>query len=839
MIKRPALGLRARVLLILTPIVVIPLIAMGYRFFAEQAGEMRRQAEVRSEVVYQTVQETILDLDRQAAGQILLLAQLPQIRQYFLVDDLQQRNFLLYRPLLETFRTWLSANTAYEALFLLDSGGQIQIQLHKQGHKESHDATPPADQPWFRALRTLDARSTYRTLLSGSDTDVLYAHAIPQTTYSDWKTRADQEIAGYLVMRINLAPLAEHVRTQKLGETGFAVLLTPELKPISSAPGWSLQALSELANQTGSRPEPDTLSTVTLDDTTYFTRLHKLPLDLKLLTVWPANDTLRLARKVARTTLVWMSITVAITVFLLFFMLDRAVIHPIEALRDMAHDIGHNKLHTDNPDLTRHLATASRQDEIGALARAFQDMNINLRATSLKLRQIAYEDSLTGLANRHMFTTFLNKALAAAKRHHRHLVVMYIDIDGFKEVNDTLGHDAGDRVLREIAQRIQASLRDEDLVSRVRDVSGRGEKGELSRIGGDEFAIILTHIQEPGCVHLIAERILDALRKPFNVQNRQYQLGASIGVAMYPHDGEDASDLLKRADIAMYQAKHKGKDQVEFYSRDMEQRTLERQGLLQDLRRALKAGEFELHYQPQLNLNNGRIEAVEALLRWKHPEEGYIPPYRFIPIAEDSGLIVDIGQWVLQEACRATRRLHQAGLPWLRMAVNFSTVQFYRTHDVVGLVRDALNESGLHGRYLEMEITETAIMQSGEIAVDTLLKLHELGVTIAMDDFGTGYSSLATLRDLPIDILKIDKSFTDGILRSRQGQAIVRAILAMTRELGLQVVAEGVEQREQVHFYEAEGCHLLQGYHISRPMPETDLADWIRQFDARLLRTDA
>ena len=836
----PVPGLRAKVILILAPVVMIPLVLMSYLFFTQQASEMSRQVASQSERAWRTTEQALRQLDLEAGIQLQLLSQLPQIRQYFIVQDETQRDFLLYRPILETFRTWLSVQAAYEALIMTDKAGQPAVSLYKPGRKDATDTGPPGEQAWFGELSATPAGETFRTpLWNGQDLKLLYGRPIPMTTYSDWKTSSKQDIGGYLVLRVNLEPLARSVAQLALGKTGFAVLLGPDHAPLSQAETFLRSDLKALADLTAVQPEGTSLSAVELKGASYFTRLYELPYGLELMTVWPAKETVELAQKVARQTVLGLTVLIVLTGLVLLVLLHRILVRPILDLQDMAHDIGHNRMHSDNPDLDRHLATASRRDEIGALARAFQDMNINLRATSMKLRQIAYQDSLTGLANRNLFSSYLNKALAAAKRHHHHLVVMYIDIDGFKEVNDTLGHDAGDKVLQEIARRLRTCLREEDMISSMRQVSAAQDKGELSRIGGDEFAIILPHVTEPASVRLVAERVLDALRKPFEIHNRTYHLGASIGVAMYPLDGEEAVELLKRADIAMYQAKAKGKNQVEFYSQEMETKALERQNLLQDLRVALEAGQFELHYQPQLDLRSGRICAVEALLRWKHPEMGYIPPDRFIPVAEDSGLIVDIGQWVLDEACQAAVRLHEAGLPWLRVAVNFSTVQFRKTQDIVRRVEQSLTRHALNGRFLEVEITETAIMQSGEIALDTLLRLRELGTTIAMDDFGTGYSSLATLRDLPIDVLKIDKSFTDGILISHQGQAIVRAILAMTRELGIEVVAEGVEQAEQVAFFQLEHCHVLQGYHICRPMPEPDLAAWILNFDPALLSPSA
>jgi diguanylate cyclase (GGDEF)-like protein len=389
-----------------------------------------------------------------------------------------------------------------------------------------------------------------------------------------------------------------------------------------------------------------------------------------------------------------------------------------------------------------------------------------------------------------------------------------MDLDGFKSINDTLGHNAGDLILRSAAERLQRSMRPSDMVSR--DPESGGDV-EFARLGGDEFTALLLDIECPQDALLVARRILELMRRPHVVSGQEVALTTSIGVALYPDDGEDAATLLKHADTAMYHAKDSGRNNCKFYSAALTEVAVRRVEMATNLRLALERGEFQLVYQPQLDAASGRFDSVEALLRWEHPVQGTIGPLTFIPSAEETGLILPIGRWVLQTACADAVRWQRDGHP-LRVAVNLSPLQF-RDPNLVGMIQDVLAQTGLPAELLEVEITESVAMEDTAATLATLNALRDHGVRIALDDFGTGYSSLSYLKRMPLSHLKVDRSFVSGLPHDGESQAIVRAILAMADSLGLNVTAEGVETLEQAQALHAMGCEALQGYLFSRPVP--------------------
>ncbi len=422
-----------------------------------------------------------------------------------------------------------------------------------------------------------------------------------------------------------------------------------------------------------------------------------------------------------------------------------------------------------------------------------------------RVRHLAHYDELTGLPNRTMFNLQLTRSLAQARRRDKPLAVLFIDLDRFKNINDTLGHEAGDRVLREIAERLRGCLRDSDIVG---------------RLGGDEFVVLVEELPEPVHVTAVAQKILAAVAKPFVLDAQEYYLTASIGISTYPADSDDVQSLLKNADIAMYRAKEQGKNNYQFYSAQMNVHILKRVALESSLRHALEHNEFLLHYQPKVDIVSGRIIGMEALVRWQQPEQGLlIPPAQFIPLAEETGLIVPIGAWVLKTACARNKSWQQQGLPPLRIAVNLSARQFAH-ENLLQDVTNVLHETGMDPAALELEITESMVMHDPEHAVKLLTKLKAMGIHLAIDDFGTGYSSLGYLKRFPIDSVKIDLSFIRDLPVDSDDAAITRAIIAMAHGLKLRVVAEGVETGEQLSFLRAHGCDEMQGHYFSKPLPE-------------------
>jgi diguanylate cyclase (GGDEF)-like protein/PAS domain S-box-containing protein len=428
------------------------------------------------------------------------------------------------------------------------------------------------------------------------------------------------------------------------------------------------------------------------------------------------------------------------------------------------------------------------------------------RKAEERVSHLAHFDELTGLSNRSTFNQRLQHAIAQAQRHAKPLAVLFIDLDRFKIINDTLGHDAGDRVLREVAQRFGACLRESDTVA---------------RLGGDEFVVLIEELPDLMHVTAVAQKILAAVAETFVVEAQEFRITASIGISTYPDDSEDMPTLLKNADIAMYRAKEQGKNNYQFYSAQMNVHSVERLTLESSLRRAVERNEFLLHYQPKIDMGSGRITGVEALVRWQLPAKALVSPAQFIPLAEETGLIVPIGEWVLKTACARNKAWQDNGMPALRMAVNLSPRQFVHEkllHDVARV----LEETGLDPTTLEFEITESMVMHNPEHAVKLLNELKAMGIHLSIDDFGTGYSSLSHLKRFPIDSVKIDRSFIRDIPGDADDAAITQAIIAMAHGLRLTVIAEGVETTEQVRFLRDHGCDEIQGYYFSKPLPEVE-----------------
>jgi diguanylate cyclase (GGDEF)-like protein/PAS domain S-box-containing protein len=433
------------------------------------------------------------------------------------------------------------------------------------------------------------------------------------------------------------------------------------------------------------------------------------------------------------------------------------------------------------------------------------------RLKTPKLSHLAQHDVLTDLPNRLLLNDRINQAISFAARYHHQLAVMFVDLDHFKKINDTWGHAVGDKLLQSVSSRILACVRRSDTVSRH---------------GGDEFVILLSQVEHAEDAVFIARKILSSLAAPYTIEQKHLYLNASIGVSTYPGDGQDADTLIQRADTAMYDAKKFGRNNCQFFRADMQARVQDWQSLEGNLRLALDHSEFTLHYQPKINLITTEVSGVEALLRWKHPERGVIQPMDFVPIAEESGLIVPIGQWVLQEACRQARAWIDAGLPAVRMAVNVSAVEFMSRDFLTG-VRAALSASGIEPRNLELELTETVLMQDADGALATLKALKSIGVQLAVDDFGTGYSSFSYLRKFPLDSLKVDRSFISEISPESGNAAILSAMINIGKSLGHRVVAEGVETRSQLDFLQHSGCTEGQGYFFCYPVIAEKFAEFL------------
>lgn len=534
-----------------------------------------------------------------------------------------------------------------------------------------------------------------------------------------------------------------------------------------------------------------------------------------------------------------------LVVMLLVLMVTRRITAPLKNLAQLAADISEGKLdqtirvkgsaegreiasmlnlvlsdlnaHKAKMDVESHFLNMKVDERTEQLYRRNKELNQAVKQVTQakdKMRQLAYYDSLTSLPNRQLFTEQLELLLKISKREGSTIALLFLDLDNFKRINDSLGHTAGDMLLREVGARLSSCIRESDLISQYFDEES---KIDVSRLGGDEFTVVLNKLEEPKIAGLVAKRLLESLQTPMMIDGHEIVITPSIGIAMSPQDADSVETLLKRADTAMYHAKGTGKNSYSFYSSAMKGTGVGRLKLESELRKAIERGEMELYYQPQVNIETGEISGAEALIRWNHPTRGLVPPARFIPLAEEMGLIVELGAWTLLEACRQCKAFHEKGLPLQKVAVNVSSLQFNGAF--IELVKQVLIDTQLEPHLLELELTEGVIMSNAKASIEALHELKKLGCTLSVDDFGTGYSSLSYLSRFPLDELKIDRSFVVDYNKSANNASLVSAIIAMGKSLNLRMVAEGVDEVEQFRFLRKQGIQVIQGYIFCEPVP--------------------
>jgi len=534
-----------------------------------------------------------------------------------------------------------------------------------------------------------------------------------------------------------------------------------------------------------------------------------------------------------------------LVVIMLVLMVTRRITAPLANLAQLAADISEGKLdktirvkgssegreiasmlnlvlsdlnsHKAKLDVESHFLNMKVDERTEQLYRRNKELNQAVQQVTQakdRMRQLAYYDSLTSLPNRQLFTEQLELLLKIGKREGSSIALLFLDLDNFKRINDSLGHTAGDMLLREVGARLSSCIRESDLISQYFDEES---KIDVSRLGGDEFTVVLNKLEEPKVAGVVAKRLLESLQTPMMIDGHEIVITPSIGIAIAPQDASSVESLLKRADTAMYHAKSAGKNSYSFYSSAMKGTGVGRLKLEAELRRAIERKEMELYYQPQVNIETGEISGAEALIRWNHPVHGVVSPVRFIPLAEEMGLIVELGAWTLLEACRQCKEFHDRGLKLPKVAVNVSSLQFNGAF--IELVNQELIETQLEPHLLELELTEGVIMSNAKASIRALHELKELGCTLSVDDFGTGYSSLSYLSRFPLDELKIDRSFVVDYDKSANNASLVSAIIAMGKSLNLRMVAEGVDDVEQFRFLRKQGIQIIQGYIFSEPVP--------------------
>ena len=634
------------------------------------------------------------------------------------------------------------------------------------------------------AMTNVANQDYFESQLLSDEISVGRSHLSAET--GEWKlefsrrlSTADEKFAGIVVLSVDAAYFVSGYEPSKLGEHGLLGLIGTDGvfrvrrsgETVSAGDTLDYTAIAPAAKE---MEAAGILSTNPWDGvpryTSATTQIYGFP--LAVIVGLSADEQLQPTRNIIHSYL-WWSTLISLMVTLV-----------IAALGRMSHQLALSRQRV----VEEHIAHAAR------------------------VEYLAYHDGLTTLPNRSLFSKLLSQSINQARRYNRQQAVLFLDLDHFKRVNDTMGHDAGDQLLQEVAARLKTCLRESDIVA---------------RLGGDEFVILLPELDVEKYAATVAQKILAATARPFVLLGQEFRVTASIGISIYPHDGLDEQTLTKNADIAMYQAKEGGKNIFKFYSEEMNAHSLERLALESELRHALEHDEFQLYYQAKQDIRSGRITGMEALLRWQHPDLGTVAPMQFIPLAEETGLIIPIGKWVLRSACLQNVTWQRQGLPHMLMAVNLTARQFFDGNlraDLMAILAD----TGMDAHLLELEIAESLLMSDVAKALQILIQLKNMGIQIAIDDFGVGYSSLAALKQFPLNTVKIDRSFIRDVASASEDKDMTKAIITMGRMLSLTVVAQGVETKEQAEYLRENSCDEFQGFYLNKPVPADQMTELLR-----------
>jgi len=796
------LKLPTKILLLITPLVVLPIIFIGIAAIHLIEDAARTRADDSTAALVQQLEQALRDAVNSAKANLELFAQSDLLHRYILTEDEAVRYSLLQPPLLRQFASYRNAYPEYYDVRLLTVNGEEDTRSTLRPSSGTIERVL-ADS-FIKELAKMDALTHHRIVYDPEfDRLVLLAarKLLLRDPLMDPTILAPLVERGYLIVSIDLQPLLHEI-SSSLPEPVELFLFDSEGRPLPIAGFAGRETVLPMhENVKVLTSEPHGGPALVKDGEGSAVVRSLQPYDSWFFLASYSMSNVQAATRLLGVQVALVTLLVgALAVALLYSVLRFILVRPLKQLALAARAIGDGNLD--------HSIDVSSKDEVGLLASTFREMSQKLQESSRQISFLAYHDALTGLPNRVMFREFLVHSLAHAKRNSERLAVLFLDIDNFKKVNDAVGHPAGDELLKRWALQIVQCLREEDFVSRA----------NVARLGGDEFLILLNEIQTPYDAGKVATRISMPFMEPVRLVGQEFHVTSSIGISTFPEDGEDADILLRNADAAMYHAKRLGKNGFQFFSQGLNDAIVERVDLEAKLRPALERGEFMLYYQPQVSLETGEILGLEALLRWNQPELGMISPDRFVPLAEENGLIVPIGLWVLDTVCAQIADWQRRGLGPVPVSFNVSATQINGS-GLPEALESALEKYRLSPSLLELELTETTFMHAQEQAIALLAKVKSLGVAIALDDFGTGYSSLSHLRRFAIDRLKIDRSFVADITTDPDDAAIVAGVVALAHSLGLEVIAEGVETVAQKEFLLQHGCVSAQGYLMFHPEP--------------------
>ena len=811
--------LQTKIILITTPVVIVFMFIIGGISYFQLRRISELQAFERIRTVLAQIETGVRVLYETAEKDVELFSSSNVVENYILTPSEMERFTFLQPTVIRLFSSYQKANpNYYEMRILLPDGYEDTRVTLTDLENVTEDE---GDTLLFRAVDNTND-DIFTTIFENPDNKEISFFISKRISLRDPARdpiSADKSLRGYLAVTVNLDFIEEAVENGDkefpssyfLTDGSGKILFHSDKEQVGRtvSDGMLQSALTIKKNEAPLE--------ITNAGTSIFYFVDAINRDLILFATISKEEVFAASQDLVHVVGLLTLCAILIFSLVLFFLGRRIIVNPIMVLREAAIRLGKGDL-----DMT---IDVNPNDELGDLAESFMEMSRNLQNSQEQIRQLAYHDFLTGLPNRVMFSDFLNRSLARAQRHGEMVALIFIDLDNFKRINDTLGHSFGDLLLKEVAGKLQRAIRDSDLMART---LVQREPDLIARIGGDEFTVVLPYVKEENDASVVARRLLNALNKPLRIEGHEVFVSGSVGITIYPLDAQDVEELVKNADVAMYHAKGKGGGNYQYYSASMNMAALDRLSMETELRQAIERNEFILHYQPQIDCQTGMIVGLEALIRWHHPEKGLVPPGNFIPIAEESNLIVPIGDWVLRSAVEQISSWKKKGIQNVPVSVNLSSPQFQNVN-IAQKINDILGHRDIEASYLKIELTESILLNAEVDALAMLQEIKERGVHICLDDFGTGYSSLNYLKHFPIDVLKIDRSFVKNIHMDQKDAEITSAIIALAKCLNLLIVAEGVEWQEQYEFLQKKGCDVIQGFYFHKAMPAQDVEELLRK----------
>ena len=803
--------LKTKLLGILIPLILIPILGIGITAYEYLQHTALQSARAQMSSLAKQLDVTVKTHIENTQNSVTFLSKNRLIKEY-LTSTEDTRYYLLQKPLTRFLKEHQATYPdQYEIRILLPDGYE-ELRVSNQAYRNSTD--DESKTPFFKNLtpKNTDIQHFLYMNEDNRSSALLFSKALVLNNKTSDAHGIKATLRGFLSVSIKPNFITK-LLTVLPSDFPVDLIVTNQKNTVYLTTNASLPTQDIVRKIIGNSTKKTDISPITLGKEQYLISSQVISKNIRIFIIVNTNTLFDVANKLSRTVIMLSILVVLISSIILYIVITKTIINPLDTLNKAANNISQGRLDQ--------LESSTNKDEIGDLFRAFTEMSHNLKSSTEQIEELAYFDNLTGLPNKVTFFETIGRLIERSNKNQRKLAVIFFDLDNFKNINDGLGHQMGDLLLMNVGARIKDCLRDSDLISNLSEVYSLQGSHLISRMGGDEFALILSDLTQKNEAKKIAVRILTELARPFLLDSHEIYIGASIGVALYPENGDTPEALLKHADIAMYEAKSKGKNNFQFFEEAMTDILNKRLTLESAIRIAIEKNEFTLHFQPKVSLDDSSRIEFEALIRWITPSRGFISPADFIPIAEESGLILQIGDWVLDEACRQTKQWINEGHTNIQVSVNFSPVQI-NYGNPINSVKTALNKHQLEPQHIELEITESGLMQNERVAIAYLNSLKELGVSIALDDFGTGYSSLAYLQRFPIDTLKIDRAFINDVEHNTDSQHVLDTILFLAEKLNLATVAEGVETESQLNLIKDKGCKIIQGYYFSKPLPANE-----------------